>query len=89
MAGVHEGRGEGDDRCGKSPGTRNQLDGIEAETDQEVAFVDDRLFDRRVREHAAEPGIVVREDAFGLVGHQRGNSIPSAQFGQVKIAAKV
>ena len=48
-----------------------QLDGIEADADEQIALVEDRLLDRGVGEHAGEPRMIVGHDALGLVGDHR------------------
>ena len=67
------------DRLRTMPGPRNELDGIESEPDQQIAFVDQRLLDDCVREHAGKIRIVVRHDALGFVGDHRGDARRGAE----------
>ena len=65
--------------CAVRPRTRNQLDRIEADADQQIGLVDDRPLERAVGEHAGEMRIVVGHDALRLVGHHRRQAAARAQ----------
>ena len=45
------------------PRPRQQLHRIQTDADEQIALVDHRLLDARVREHAGEPRVIVRHDA--------------------------
>ena len=61
------------------PRPRNQLHRIEADPDEQIALVDDRLLDGGVREDAGEPLVGVGDDPLGLVGDHRGYVTRGAQ----------
>ena len=68
-----------DDRLRVRPRPRQQLDGIEADADDQIARRDERLLDARVREHAGKPRVIVGHDAFGLVGDHRRHAAALAE----------
>src|SRR5215510_70205 len=57
---------------GVAPGARNQLHGVEAESDDEVGAADRRLLEGAAREHAEGEGMRIRECTLGLVGRKDG-----------------
>ena len=65
--------------CCARPRPRKQLHRIEADADEQIALVDDRLLDRGVREHAGKPRMVVGHDAFRFVGDHRRDAAALAQ----------
>jgi hypothetical protein len=62
-----------DDRLRQGPAAGEQLDRIEANGNEQIRALQQRPFENTVGEDAAEPGIVIRNDAFRLVRRQRGN----------------
>ena len=68
-----------DDRDGPRPRTRQQLDGVESNRDQQVRLVDDVTFDLAVGEDAGKERVDVRHDAFRFVGDHRGNATARAE----------
>jgi len=61
------------------PAPRHQLDGIEADADQQVGPVENWLLQHGVREDASEARVPIRHHALRLVRDHRGNAVPRAE----------
>ena len=76
-----------DNRCAIIPWAWQQLDWIQADTDDQIGALDDGPFQRAVRENAAKQRVRIGNHALGLVGDERRNAVLLAQVAKrVRVA---